>query len=59
MTLRIRCWLSADVHRGFQQERPHLLGLSFQYLLGQVVEDEAVAAGEGGHEPRDVGLSAH
>src|SRR3712207_7607909 len=33
-------------------------GLLPEHLLGQVVEDEAVAAGEGGDEGRRVGLAA-
>ena len=32
--------------------------LPFEDLLGQVVQDVPVAAGEGGHEARDVGLGA-
>ena len=37
-------------HRGLQQERPQLLVLPLEHLLGQVVQDVAVAAGERGHE---------
>ncbi len=33
------------------------MGLAVQHLLGQVVQDVAVAAGEGGHEPGRVGLA--
>ena len=41
-------------HRALQQERPDVLGLPVQYLLGQVVQDVAVAAGELLDEPGDV-----
>jgi hypothetical protein len=40
--------------RGLQQEDAQRLGLAVQHLLGQVIEDEAVAAGEPGHEGADV-----
>jgi hypothetical protein len=46
-------------HRGLEQEGAQLLGLVFEHLLGQVVEHEAVAAGERGHEPVDIGLPPH
>ena len=46
-------------HRGLEQEGAQLLGLVFEHLLGQVVEHEAVAAGERGHEPVDIGLPAY
>ncbi len=45
-------------HRGFQQERAHLLALALQHFLGQVVQDVAVAAGERRHEPGGIVLSA-
>ena len=45
-------------HRGLQQEGAHLLGLALEHLLGQVVQDVPVAAGERGHEPGDVRLAA-
>ena len=43
--------------RRLQQERPQLLGLPLQHLLGQVVQHEPVAAGELLDEPGDVGAS--
>ena len=43
--------------RGLQQKGPQRLGLAVQHLLGQVVEHEAVAAGEPGHEGADVGVA--
>ena len=42
--------------RGFQQEGAQLLLLAVQHLLGQVVQDIAVAAAEGRHEPREIRL---
>ena len=45
-------------HRGLQQKRAHLLTLVLEHLLGQVVQDIAVAAGERGDEAVDVGLPA-
>ena len=45
-------------HRGLQQELAHLLTLALEHLLGQVVQDIAVAAGERGDEAVDVGLPA-
>ena len=43
-------------HRGFQQEGAQLLLLAVQHLLGQVVQDIAVAAAEGRHEPGGIRL---
>jgi hypothetical protein len=45
-------------HRGLQQERAYLPGLVLEHLLGQEVQDEAVAAGERGREPDGIGLPA-
>ena len=45
-------------HRRLKQERAHLLTLVLEHLLGQVVQDVAVAAGERGDEPADVVLPA-
>ena len=45
-------------HRGFQQERAHLLALELQHFLGQVVQDVPVAAGERGHERGGIVVSA-
>ena len=45
-------------HRGLQQERPYVLALLFEDLLGQVVQDVPVAAGERGHESGGIVLSA-
>ena len=42
--------------RGFQQEGAHLLALALEYLLGQVVQDIAVAAAERRHEPGGIRL---
>ena len=42
--------------RGFQQKGTQLLWLAVQHLLGQVVQDIAVAAAEGRHEPSGIGL---
>ena len=44
-------------HRGFQQELAHLLRLAVEHFSGQIVQDVAVAAAEGRHEPGDVGPS--
>jgi hypothetical protein len=44
-------------HRGLQQELNNVVGLAGQDLLGQVVEDEAVAAAEGGDEAGRVGVT--
>src|SRR5215217_1845223 len=41
--------------RGLEQECPHRLGLELQDLLTQVVEDEAMGAGEGVQEALGVG----
>jgi hypothetical protein len=43
-------------HRGFQQEGAQLLLLAVQHLLGQVVQDIAVAAAERRHEPGGIRL---
>jgi hypothetical protein len=43
-------------HRRRQQELPNLVGLAVQHLLGEVVQHEAVAAGEPLHEPGRVGV---
>jgi hypothetical protein len=40
-------------HRCLQQERAQLLGLAVEHLLGQVVKDVAVTAGELGDEPAE------
>ena len=45
-------------HRGFEQELAHLLTLPLQHLVGQVVQHEAVAAGERGDEPGRIRLPA-
>jgi hypothetical protein len=45
-------------HRGLQQELPHLSALPVEHLLGQVVQDVPVAAGERGHESSGIVLSA-
>ena len=37
--------------RGVEQERPDVLGLAVEHLVDEVVEDEAVAAGERLDEP--------
>ena len=42
--------------RRFQQEGAHLLALPLQHLLGQVVQDIAVAAAERRHEPCGIRL---
>jgi hypothetical protein len=42
-------------HRRLQQEGPHLGRLTFQHLVGQVVQDVAVAPRERRHEALDVG----
>ena len=42
--------------RGFQQEGAQLLVLAVQHLLGQVVQDIAVAAAERRHEPGGIRL---
>ena len=42
--------------RGFQQEGAQLLLLAVQHLLGQVVQDIAVAAAERRHEPGGIRL---
>ena len=42
--------------RGFQQEGAQLLLLAVQHLLGQVVQDVAVAAAERRHEPGRIRL---
>ena len=44
---------------GVQQEALHSLRLGRQDLLGQVVQHEAVAPGEGGDEGGGVGMPAH
>ena len=44
-------------HRGLQQELAHLVGLAIQHLVGQVVQDVAVAAAEGRHKPGGIRLS--
>ena len=43
-------------HRGLQQERAQLLTLPLEYLLGQVIQDVAVAAGKRRHEPGHIGM---
>ena len=45
-------------HRGLEQEAAHLLALPLEDLLGQVVQDVAVAAGERGDEAVDVAAPA-
>ena len=42
---------------GVQQELADLLGLVLQHLVDQVVQDEAVTAGERADEPGDVGAA--
>ena len=44
-------------HRGLQHEEHGLLGLAGQHLLGQVIEHEAVAAGERRNEPDGIGVA--
>ena len=44
-------------HRGLEQEPHRLGGLAVQHLLGQVVQDIAVAARELLHEPGDIRLA--
>jgi hypothetical protein len=44
-------------HGGLQQEGAHLVALLLEHLLGQEVQDEAVAAGERRHEPLGIGLA--
>jgi hypothetical protein len=44
-------------HRCLQQELAYLLRLAVQHFSGQIVEDVAVTAAEGRHEPGDVGSS--
>src|SRR5918994_4794300 len=46
-------------HGGPQQEPPHAFGLAFEDLLGQEVDDVAVAPREGSDEARDVLALAH
>ena len=45
-------------HGGLQQEGAHLAALLLEYLLGQEVQDEAVAAGKRRHEPLGIELAA-
>jgi hypothetical protein len=45
-------------HRRLEQEAPQVLALPGEHLLGQVVKDVPVAAGECRHEAGDVGLRA-
>ncbi len=45
-------------HRGLPQERAQLRVLPFEHLLGQVVQDVAVAAGERGHEGGGIVVAA-
>ena len=45
-------------HRGLEQERPQLLVLPLEHLLGQVVQHVPVAAGERGHEAGGIIMSA-
>ncbi len=45
-------------HRGLEQERPQLPVLPLEHLLGQVVQDIPVAAGERGHEAGGIVMSA-
>ena len=45
-------------HRRLEEEAAELGTLLFEDLLGQVVKDVPVAAGERGHEAGDVGLAA-
>src|SRR4051794_20099802 len=42
-------------HRGVQEEFPSVAGLVQQHLVDQVVKDEAMSAGEGADETRDIG----
>ena len=44
---------------GLQQEVAKPLGQSLQHLLAEVVDDEAVAAGEGFDEPGEIRVPAH
>jgi hypothetical protein len=45
-------------HRGLEQEHAQLLILLLENLLGQVIQDVAVAPGERGHESSGIVLSA-
>jgi hypothetical protein len=44
-------------HRRLQQELAHLRWLTLQHLLGEVVQDVPVAAGERRHEPGRIGAA--
>ena len=45
-------------YRGLQQEGAQFLRLAVEHLPGQVIQDVAVAAAEGGHEPGGIRLPA-
>ena len=45
--------------RGLEQEVADLVGLALEHLLGEVVDDEAVVAGEVLDEPADVVAALH
>ena len=45
--------------RGLEQEAPDFIGLALEHLLGEVVDDEAVVAGEARDEPAGVVAALH